>query len=983
MRTRPRGLLAVAGMLLIGLMALPAAAVAPDGALPRGPGLGHVPFATGPASGATSPDGTRTPAIGPTPDPITAVDRYGGLVDGCDDATAGPDVRRLFVVIDPAGDAEFSLMLCDGLDPKAQLSGSYSWVTRAGDQGQNYRQIDVEPDGGELTVAVSTLPAGVGPGIPTSGANPRWRMDISGPAPRLVVLFDADALGLSANCDPAGSQPCMAMTFSSFHSGNTATDTVPDGTSGAPDISNPHGLFWPSPCGVTTGAPQSAGAPPSPDDSRALLEVAPGQQARVLDALERAGYPARAEGAGVVSVDAGVTDGALAAMRGLPGVDAARRHARRTQALAPRDPQYGSGGERQWYLPRVGAPSAWDTTTGSSSVRIGIVDDGIDGTRDDFSGRVGAGYDAVNDATLPAGANSDMGWHGTAVAAVAGATGSTSPSATGMAGVDWRATLVPIRVWSHNRCFDEVAYLRGLKWAADNGDLDVINLSLGGPDTIGDIPPYPGEGAALRRLAQAGTVVVAAAGNNAWIDMPMSYPGALPEVIAVGATGVPASGGQDQLAPYSNRGRYVDIVAPGGAGATLATGILTATDPTVHGADFGVENGTSFSTPIVSGAVALYRSIHPGATTADVTRALLATAEDLGPGLAAFDTSFGFGMLDLPAFLAAGPSQIGLTTRTAGNDRFATAAVASTFAFPSSRQVRTVLLATGADFPDALAGGPFAGRRHGPILLTLKDGLPQATIDELVRLNPVDVVLLGGPNTISPTVENQLAAVLGYPAVGACGAALADESRSSCRVAGASRYETAAAISSLGWSESEVVYVATGGNFPDALSGGATAAAFDAPLLLTPPNELPAATRNELVRLHPALVVVLGGEASVSEGVKAAIASTPGVGRVVRASGPNRFETAVAALCPDALVCVTDTRYVTIATGAGFADALAGSAVAAALRAPLLLADPNQPGSKTLTDALAVLEPERAIVLGGPNTLPATTESSVAGYVVR
>jgi subtilisin family serine protease len=928
-----------------------------------------------------APEGSspRVQASGPTPDPITAVDRYGGLVDGCDDASAGPDVRRLFVVVDPAGDAEFSLMLCDGLDPKAQLSGSYSWVTRAGDQGENYRRIDVTKNNdNDLTVTVREF----NPAVPNvllnvAGANPRWRMDLTGPAPRLVVLLDADALGLSGNCDPAGSQPCMAMTFSSFHTGSSATDTVPDGNSGSPDISNPHGLFWPSPCGVTTGAPQSAG------DSRALLRVTPGQGAGVLAALERAGYPARDEGAGVISVDAGVTDAALTALRALPGVEVARRHARRTQALAPRDPQYGSGGDRQWYLPRIGAPSAWDTTTGSSSVRIGIVDDGIDGTRDDFSGRVGAGYDAVNDAALPAGANSDMGWHGTAVAAVAGATGSTSASATGMAGVDWQATLVPIRVWSHNRCFDEVAYLRGLKWAADSGDLDVINLSLGGPDPIGDISPYPGERTALRRLAQAGTVVVAAAGNNAWIDVPMSYPGALPDVIAVGATGVPASDGQDQLAPYSNRGRYVDIVAPGGAGATPATGILTATDPTVHGAAFGVENGTSFSTPIVSGAAALYRSIHPKATTAEVTRALLSTAEDLGSGMAAFDTSFGFGMLNLPALLAAGSAQTSLTTRTAGNDRYATAAVASEFAFSSPRHVRTVLLATGADFPDALAGGPFAARRHGPILLTLKDGLPQATIDELVRLNPVDVVLLGGPNTISPTVESQLAAVLGYPAVGACGAALADDSRSSCRLAGASRYETAAAIAALGWGESEVVYVATGGNFPDALSGGATAAAFDAPLLLTTPTELPAATRNELARLHPALVVVLGGEASVSGGVGAAIASTPGVGRVIRASGPNRFETAVAALCPDALVCVTDTRYVTIATGAGFADALAGSAVAAALRAPLLLADPNQPGSPTLTDALAVLEPERAVVLGGLNTLPASTESSVAEYVVR
>ena len=980
-----RGLLTLASALVICITALPAAAGPSATDLPRGPGLGTVPFATGaPASATVAPSG-RQASSAPTTEDATPVDRYGGFVDGCDDAASGPDIRRLFVVIDPAGDAEFSLMLCDGVDPRSPLpaGGSYSWVVRSGDNGQNYRRIDATKNGtNDFTVAAWTADdegQALTP-IPAAVADPRWRLDTSGPAPRFVVLFAADALGIGPSCEPDGTTPCMAMTFAALDADDAATDRVPDGQAGSPDISSRHSLFWPSPCGVTTGA--STGRSPAAD-SRAVLHVTPASRDAVVAALEAAGYPTTARGVGIVTVEGGVDDAALRAIGALPGVETARRHHDRSPALTPQDPLYAHSSGGQWYLPRIGAPAAWDTTTGSSAVRIGIVDDGIDGSRDDLTGRVAAGYDAISQQPLEEGANSDLGWHGTAVAAVAGATGSTSASATGMAGVDWNAELVPIRVWGHNRCFDEIAYLRGLQWALTEGDLDVLNLSLGGAETIEDYDDLPGERTALRDLVRAGTIVVAAAGNNAWVDAPASYPAALPEVIAVGATGLPPTGaGEDQLAPYSNRGRYVDVVAPGGAGGTASTGILTATDPTVQGAAFGVENGTSFSAPIVAGAAALYLSVRPDATPAEFTRALLATAEDLGAGLAGFDTSFGFGMLNLPGLVTSGSGDTSLTVRTSGNDRYETAVVASRFAYPSPTQVRTVLLATGADFPDALAGAPFAAQRHGPILLTLRDGLPQSTIDELVRLDPTDVVLFGGPSTIAPTVENQLAA-LDFATVGSCAVALADTSRSSCRLAGATRYETAATIVSLGWAEANVVYVATGGNFPDALAGGATAAAFDTPLLLTAPTELPSATRDQIARLRPELVVVLGGVMSVSDGVLGAIAATPGVGGVVRASGSGRYETAVAALCPDVRVCISDTRYVTIATGDGFADALSGSAVAAALRAPLLLADPRNPDAPALADALTVLEAERAVILGGLATLPAPVETSISRYVVR
>ena len=97
---------------------------------------------------------------------------------------------------------------------------------------------------------------------------------------------------------------------------------------------------------------------------------------------------------------------------------------------------------------------------------------------------------------------------------------------------------------------------------------------------------------------------------------------------------------------------------------------------------------------------------------------------------------------------------IGDAERWFGPDRFATAAAVSAAVFPDGADVAFV--ATGANFPDALAGGPAGGLQHGPILLTGRDTLPQATITELQRLDAENIVVLGGPGAVSAAVANQL-----------------------------------------------------------------------------------------------------------------------------------------------------------------------------------------------------------------------------------
>jgi putative cell wall-binding protein len=190
--------------------------------------------------------------------------------------------------------------------------------------------------------------------------------------------------------------------------------------------------------------------------------------------------------------------------------------------------------------------------------------------------------------------------------------------------------------------------------------------------------------------------------------------------------------------------------------------------------------------------------------------------------------------------------------RLAGTDRYATAAAIGREAFPGSAAV--VYLASGAGFADALAGGPAAAREGAPLLLTGRDDLPPATAQALEALRPERVVVLGGTSAVSGGVELQLSRY----------------AREVVRIAGDDRYATAAAVAERVFpGPVESAFLATGGDFPDALAGGPAAARGGGPLLLTGPARLSAASAAQLWRLRPRAVAVLGGAAAVNDDVLA------------------------------------------------------------------------------------------------------------------
>ncbi len=189
--------------------------------------------------------------------------------------------------------------------------------------------------------------------------------------------------------------------------------------------------------------------------------------------------------------------------------------------------------------------------------------------------------------------------------------------------------------------------------------------------------------------------------------------------------------------------------------------------------------------------------------------------------------------------------------RWSGPDRYATSAAISASHFAPG--VSRAFVASGRAFPDALSGAAAAGCSANPVLLTDPAGLSSEVTAELTRLAPDEIVVLGGAAAVSDSVLVQLDPLTTGPVT---------------RVAGDNRYATSAAIATKYFAGAPVAYLASGQDFPDALSGAAVAGNADrgcGPILLAAGTGVSNEVRNELVASDPAEIIVLGGPNAVSE----------------------------------------------------------------------------------------------------------------------
>jgi putative cell wall-binding protein len=276
------------------------------------------------------------------------------------------------------------------------------------------------------------------------------------------------------------------------------------------------------------------------------------------------------------------------------------------------------------------------------------------------------------------------------------------------------------------------------------------------------------------------------------------------------------------------------------------------------------------------------------------------------------------------------------TVRLAGADRVETAIAVSHHLYGDG-QAGAVVLARADAFPDALAGGPYAAVRNGPLLLTGTDQLDDRVNAEIRRVLPAggDVVVLGGPAAISDAVVQQLQ-TLGY------------QPR---RLAGTNRFATSVAVADAMPAAAQAVVVAHGGAFHDALVGSVAAGRLGGPLLLTDGDRLPAETDQYLAANGQLPVTAVGSFAAAAVPSAAALSGVDAAG--------------TAAAVADALFA--DAATMTVATDASFADALAGVPLAIHTGSPLLYAEGG--GVPAATVQVLTDRPSRVFLLGGPAAL--------------
>lgn len=254
-------------------------------------------------------------------------------------------------------------------------------------------------------------------------------------------------------------------------------------------------------------------------------------------------------------------------------------------------------------------------------------------------------------------------------------------------------------------------------------------------------------------------------------------------------------------------------------------------------------------------------------------------------------------------------------TRLAGADRYATSVAVSQRYSPG---VAAAFVATGVNYPDALTGAAAAARLGAPLLLTRTTSLPSNVRDELVRLQPKKIVVLGGTGVVSASVASALGAIAPTQ-----------------RISGADRYSTSQKLIDTMYGTADTVFLATGRGFADALAAGSTAGGLGAPLLLVDGalTTLPSGTMDALKRWSTKNISIAGGHGAVDIRIEQQL-RTAGFS-VSRHSGSTRYETA--AQIYDAYFADATPPADFLATGTDFPDALSAAALAGHMHSPLLL----------------------------------------------
>ncbi|WP_435364521.1 S8 family serine peptidase [Haloarchaeobius sp. DYHT-AS-18] len=293
------------------------------------------------------------------------------------------------------------------------------------------------------------------------------------------------------------------------------------------------------------------------------------------------------------------------AMKQKPGVKYVEENKTHYALGTPNDPKF----DGQYAPQQVRAPTAWDTTQGSSDVTIAVVDQGVMYDHPDLSARFGSdkGQDFVDSDSDPYPDSMSDEYHGTHVAGICAG---TIDNGTGVAGMS-NSTLLSGRSLSEQGSGSTADIADAVQWAADQG-ADIINMSLGGggyTDTMKNAVSY---------AVNNGALPICAAGNAG--EGSVDYPAAYNECVAVSAVDE-----NENLASFSNYGSKIDVAAPGVDILSCWTEYKSA-----YGGKYNKISGTSMACPAAAGVAALGLAADPTLTVSELRSKLKNTAVDIG-----------------------------------------------------------------------------------------------------------------------------------------------------------------------------------------------------------------------------------------------------------------------------------------------------------------------------------------------------------------
>ncbi|MBP3950074.1 S8 family serine peptidase [Bacillus suaedae] len=546
---------------------------------------------------------------------------------------------------------------------------------------------------------------------------------------------------------------------------------------------------------------------------------------------------------------------------------------------------------------------AWSLYRPAHQSIVAVLDSGVNINHPDLKEKIYKPfnvYDSTNIVT-------DFVGHGTHVAGLVGA---QTNNGIGIAAIAKDVLIMPVKV-GDKRGASNANIVKGIQYAAQNG-ATIINLSLGGYDYSKAIHD------AVKAATEQGILIIASAGNDG-VQNKM-YPAAYPEVLSVGAV----NSSNKQLAPFSNFGDWVNIKAPGvNLYSTCVKGTMEPFTECQSSNPYLYSSGTSMASPLVASVAAMLKNQAPSLSNkqnrylleasaqSDIINAQLANdrlhTESRISGKTSSETAL--------ALAKYGWQTIGETELIANDPKLNPTL--------SLKQGRYIVLASNQSFPDSLAASGLAAKLDSPIALTRSNSIDAELIEALSEYQVTDIIIVGGKAAITEEVETSLR----------------DSGFGVHRISGSNRYETATMINNYVARQNGEVIIASGQNYPDALSISAYAAKLGIPIVFVEKDRIPHDTKAFLQKYQFNRAYVIGGTAAISDSTMKQLPNP------IRISGTDRYETNIKVHNYFKNELGEKKGYL-LTTGRKFPDALAGGMVSAKESMPILLVEPNRLPSK-------------------------------------